>query len=197
MSNTFFQVAQLRFLHKGPYSFTLDKAESVGLSGPSGIGKTQLFRALTDLIPSSGTVSLSGKCKETIAAPHWRTKVMLVPSNSFWWYDTVGEHFHGTEGFEALGLSSESASWQVARLSTGEKQRLVLLRALQYKPELLLLDEPTSGLDLHHTELVENYLMQKRKEQGLTILWVSHDLTQLDRVADRLLYMETDKLWQG
>lgn len=200
MKNIFFQVDQLCFLGKGPFTFLLQKGECVGLSGPSGIGKTQLFRALNDLIPSSGSVTLNGQAKEAIQAPNWRTMVMLVPSDSCWWFDTVAEHFQEhhrkvlVEEGRQLGLLPDMPSWQVTRLSTGEKQRLALLRALQSWPDLLLLDEPTSGLDAYHTGLVESYLMQKRKETGLTLMWVSHDPAQLARVTDRVLYMEADGL---
>lgn len=201
MTGDFLTVCELTFLGKGPFTFSLKKGECVGISGRSGVGKTQLFRALTDLTPSTGTIVLEGQACETVDAPHWRTMVTLVPSEPVWWYDLVGEHFQADdkknklgEWLLLLGLVRETDSWQVSRLSTGEKQRLALLRAMQYEPKLLLLDEPTSGLDPHHTELVEAFIRRLREESGMTVMWVSHDQAQLGRVTDRVLYMTENDL---
>lgn len=201
MNEGFFRVDQLEYLQRGPFSFSLSKAECVGLSGPSGIGKSLLFRALTDLIPSSGEVSLQGLSRNAIEAPEWRIKVMLLPSDSAWWFERVGDHFlpsNSSSEFSDLlrqfGLPPEILSWQPSRLSTGEKQRLALLRALQYQPDLLLLDEPTSGLDAKNTSEVEGYLLQLKKERELSLMWVSHDSEQLARVADKILSMDESGL---
>lgn len=202
MNDISVRVEKLSFLQKGPYSFNLNKGECVGLSGPSGIGKTQLFRAMTDLITSSGAVSLNGVMKESMSAPLWRTRVMMVPSESYWWFDRVGDHFNPPSppnfnlenGCNRLGLPKEILSYQVSRLSTGEKQRLALLRALQCYPEVMLLDEPTSGLDEHHTAMVESLLNKERNSRNLTLMWVSHDPKQLGRVAEKVLYMNEKEL---
>ncbi len=199
------QVEKLQFLDKGPFSFSIRRGECVGLSGRSGIGKSQLFRALTDLILSTGTVSLNGISRDKVEAPDWRTMVTLLPTDSYWWYDLVGAHFSlenkniesVEEDLVQLGLPPEVLQWQVSRLSTGEKQRLALLRSLQSGPQVLLLDEPSSGLDPYHTELLEVYLKRKQQNSNLTTMWVSHDALQLSRVADRVLVMEKNTLFQA
>lgn len=201
MRESIFEVKDLHYLDRGPFTFSLQKGETVGLSGPSGIGKTQLFRALTDLISSSGSVKLQEFEKKTIDAPSWRAKVMMVPCDSVWWYESVEEHFHNTpdsketlKQLQSLGLPPAIMTWSPSRLSTGEKQRLALLRAIQHRPKLLLLDEPTSGLDRHHTTLVETFLNQQQELYGFSIMWVSHDPEQLTRVCDRILEMEKNGL---
>lgn len=200
MSNLL-DVSDLRFLDRGPYSFTVKKGECVGLSGASGIGKSQLLRAITDLIPFSGVVRCDGAEINSLPAPQWRRKVTMLPAESFWWSDRVGDHFQGaegenklTEGLVALGMNAEVMAWQVSRLSTGERQRLGLLRALQNKPAVLLLDEPTSALDGRTTAMAEEFIAGYRKTNQAALVWVSHDPLQLQRVAERVLQMEMTRL---
>ena len=89
------------------------------------------------------------------------------------------------ERLEALGFSDDVMNWVVSRLSTGERQRLALLRLLINRPRALLLDEPTASLDPSNVGPVENLLEDYRKETKAPMLWVSHDPPQADRVADR------------
>jgi ABC-type phosphate transport system ATPase subunit len=84
-------------------------------------------------------------------------------------------------------------AWPVARLSTGERQRLALARALELEPRALLLDEPTSGLDPEAASKVED-LLRRRLAQGVVIVLVTHDRDQAKRIADRRLSMEHGRL---
>lgn len=201
MSSTILEVKELRFLDKGPYSFSIADGESLGLRGRSGIGKTQLFRAITDLVPATGEILLEGVSYRQIAPVKYRSQVTLIPADSSWWYDRVGDHFTVSsqlamihESLNALGLPEEVLDWQVSHLSTGERQRLALIRGLRNRPVVLLLDEPSSGLDSYHTQLLETFVDQYRHQNGTAIVWVSHDSDQLERVADRTLRMENDRL---
>jgi ABC-type iron transport system FetAB ATPase subunit len=201
MSDKTLSVRDLTFLDKGPYTFSVAKGECIGLSGRSGIGKTQLFRAITDLIPFKGEILLGGIPSSAMPAPEWRSRVSLVPADSSWWYDRVRDHFlvseHGPflyESFKLLGLEKEAMDWQVNRLSTGERQRLALVRALGNRPTVLLLDEPSSGLDTHHTSLLETFVEQYRQQNNVSVIWVSHDCEQLRRVASREYRMEESSL---
>jgi len=198
----FLGIANLTFLDKGPFTFSVEKGECVGITGRSGVGKTQLFRAITDLIPSKGDVRLAGISCKDFAPEKWRSRVTMVPSDSSWWYDRVGEHFlhkgQGDdlrEGCALLGLDPGVLAWQVNRLSVGERQRLSLLRTLQIRPDVLLLDEPSSGLDAYHTTLLEDYVEHYRKLYMPAIVWVSHDPEQLRRVAVRKFRMEETGLF--
>jgi ABC-type dipeptide/oligopeptide/nickel transport system ATPase subunit len=125
----------------------------------------------------------------------------MLPTDSVWWYEEVGAHFTSPESLAylqemspQLGLSQHIVDWQVSQLSTGEKQRLALLRSLQIRPDILLLDEPTSALDFQNTQLVETLLLSLKDKEQLTLLWVSHDQSQLARVCDIILYMTKDRL---
>lgn len=191
------EISEVTFLANGPYSFSLASGECLGLSGRSGVGKSQLLRAIADLIPHSGTVSLHGVRLEEISAPQWRRMVCLVPADPCWWYDLVGDHFkkesassyfHTT--LTRLGFGADVLGWEVSRLSTGERQRLALVRALVLEPMVLLLDEPTSGLDSHHAGKLEELIAELRSLRKTAIIWVSHDLDQLKRVATSVLKVE-------
>jgi len=195
------EVENLRFLVNGPYTFLLKEGECVGLSGKSGIGKTQLLRAITDLIPHTGQLSLNGVSCTAFSAPTWRSRVTMIPAEPLWWYDTVGDHFPPDlytgcfkDNLAAVGFFDDVLHWQVTRLSTGEKQRLALVRGLCNSPSVLLLDEPCSSLDSYHTTLVEAFILGYLRHNGASALWVSHDQEQLQRVTVRELCMEKDVL---
>ena len=170
-------------------SFTLRDGECLALQGPSGSGKTLLLRAIADLDPNGGTVRLDGTSREDIPAPLWRRRVTYVAAEPGWWAETVREHFAdwpGTAPLVAeLGLPA-AADWSVQRLSTGERQRLALARALALNSRVLLLDEPTSGLDPDSVRAVEAVLAA-RQAAGTSLLWVTHDASQARRVASRFL----------
>lgn len=168
-------------------SLTVGKGQVVCLSGPSGSGKTRLLRAVADLEPHQGRISLDGVAQETMPAHRWRQQVMLVPADSQWWFDEVGAHFPGAArtGLPApLGLPDEVMDWPVSRLSSGERQRLALYRALVQQPRVLLLDEPTANLDTDATLNIEGWLQQEIRLRELAVLWVAHDPEQIRRVAD-------------
>jgi ABC-type iron transport system FetAB ATPase subunit len=203
MKGMHLDVRNIAFLDKGPYTFSVDKGECVGLTGKSGIGKTQLFRAITDLIPAGGEVLLEGIPCSAFSPTQWRSKVTMVPADSSWWYDRVRDHFSIADqtaflqkSCTLLGLDPEILDWQASRLSTGERQRLALLRALQNSPTVLLLDEPSSGLDTYHTRLMEVFIEQYSRLNQPAIVWVSHDPEQLRRVADREFRMEQNGLYE-
>ncbi|MGK7294521.1 MAG: ABC transporter ATP-binding protein [Candidatus Wenzhouxiangella sp. M2_3B_020] len=177
----------------------IEAGEIVGLAGPSGSGKTRLLRAVADLEPHDGSADLGDLRRDAIPAHEWRRRVMLVPAESRWWHDRVGAHFPaGTASLpDALGLPDEALGWSVDRLSSGEKQRLALFRALALEPRALLLDEPTANLDAKSIARIEDWLRGVVRERGLPALWVAHDADQLDRVAERRLNIVDGRLEQS
>ena len=194
-----FVVENLKPLCGGPFSFSVEAGECVVLSGPSGCGKTLLLRALADLDPSEGSVSLAGEDRAKIAAPEWRRQVGWLPAEASWWADSIGVHFskHWKKSFqtlEALGFEKDVLNWRVERLSTGEKQRLALFRLLLNEPKVLLLDEPTAALDVSNVWKVEEVLSNVRKTTGAAVVWVSHNPEQIERVADRHLELWKERL---
>ncbi len=182
-------IDSLRFLGRGPYDLEVEPGECVCLSGPSGAGKTLLLRSIADLDPHQGRVALGDVDSLSVEAPVWRRSVGLLPAESQWWGDTVGPHFPAVhrERLAALGFGHEVLGWEIARLSTGEKQRLALLRLLAHRPRALLLDEPTAALDPSNVGQVEALLAEYRREAEAPVLWVSHEPAQAERVADRRL----------
>ncbi len=191
-----FKVQNLVYHNLAPVSLQVDACECIGLFGPSGSGKTRLLRVLADLDPFEGEVFLNGKSLFEHPPFEWRRLVALLPAESQWWFDTVGEHFYRYDkGFlQALGFDESVMHWQTSRLSSGEKQRLALLRMLANEPQVLLLDEPTANLDARFVEHVEAILQRYKKEHEAALLWVSHDRRQLTRVADRIFQIDGQKL---
>jgi ABC-type iron transport system FetAB ATPase subunit len=181
------KIESLRFKGRGPYDFAVEPGECVCLSGPSGAGKTLLLRSIADLDPHEGRAFLDEVDSSTLDAPVWRRTVGLLPAESQWWSDTVRPHFSTVdpERLEALGFGGEVMDWEVSRLSTGERQRLALLRLLVNRPRALLLDEPTAALDASNVDQVEALLEDYRNETKAPVLWVSHDPAQAARVSER------------
>jgi len=158
------------------------------LIGPSGSGKSQFLKSLADLVDHTGLVSLHGKVQDIVCPEKWRSQVMYFSAETAWWADTVIEHFNKppTEEYLAqVGLTSEILQASPLRLSSGEKQRLALLRGLVCQPKVLLLDEITANLDETNTlqveALLQTYLQQH--ETSASILWVSHDSRQQHRLT--------------
>lgn len=194
--NALLEVRSLVRLHVDA-SFKLHRGECIALQGASGSGKTLLLRAIADLDPSEGTVTLDGATRESMPAPAWRRQVTFVTSEPGWWADTVRQHFAAWEEavplVEELGLPSSSAEWNIQRLSTGERQRLGLVRALALGSPVLLLDEPTSGLDAGATAAVEA-MIAKRVKAGTGVIWVTHDADQARRVASRRFIIKDGRM---
>ena len=191
---------ELTFREWGPFSFTVAPGECLGLSGPSGAGKTLLLRALADLDPHGGRVTLDGVAQTDLPAARWRHRVALLPPDTLWWHDHVGAHFPAAPddtlaGWRAaLGLPDDALEWPVARLSAGERQRLGLLRLLARRPRALLLDEPTANLDPDSAARVEQLIADYRAATRAPVIWVAHHADQLNRVAGRRLRLADNHL---
>jgi ABC-type multidrug transport system ATPase subunit len=180
----------------GPISFDIAAGECLAVMGPSGAGKSLLLRAIVDLDPNSGNVMVGVHARDDMPASEWRKLVALVPAESGWWADRVRDHFpvksDATELIGRLGLAG-ALEWDVARLSSGERQRLALARALCRKPQALLLDEPTASLDDCATGLVEGVIRECCSE-GMAVLLVTHDRPQAERMGNRLLRMSGGRI---
>ncbi|WP_407114946.1 ATP-binding cassette domain-containing protein [Bradyrhizobium sp. LMG 9283] len=181
-------------------SFDLQDGECIALQGPSGAGKTLLLRAIADLDPNEGRVKLDGTLREAMPAPVWRKRVTYLAAEPGWWSDTVQEHFSDWNDalplVERLGLPPGCGPWSIQRLSTGEKQRLSLARALMLRSRVLLLDEPTSALDAASAAVVES-LIAERISNGTSVMWSTHDNAQARRVGSRVLVMSADGVLGG
>ncbi len=180
------EIKALNRLHIGPVNLSLANGEVVAITGPSGSGKSVLLRAIADLDPNTGSLRTQSGARAEMPAPAWRRKVAYLPAESGWWADSVADHFESPSevGLASLGLSDEAMGWDVARLSSGERQRLAFLRLLEHAPDVLLLDEPTAPLDAENTALFEARL-KRCIASGVSVVLVTHDPAQAARVADR------------
>lgn len=189
-AGTVLKIDQLRTPLFGPLSLSVRPGECVAITGPSGAGKSVFLRAIVDLDPNDGDILLGETSRSQVAAPLWRKMVAMVPAESGWWADKVGEHFppSGPDAdlLARLGLEKEIAGWTVDRLSSGERHRAALARALCREPKVLLLDEPTASLDATNTDLVED-LLKGQLAAGLPMIIVTHDVEQAERLAVRTM----------
>ena len=181
------QINRLRRLMIGPVTLVVDEGDCLSVSGASGSGKSLLLRAIADLDPHEGQLLLQGEPATDMPANAWRTRIGLLPPESSWWLPQVKDHFHNgmPVPLDHIGLSGDLLEQPVARLSSGEKQRLALMRLLSNRPQVLLLDEPTANLDPINTGRVEAVIAEYLRAYQAAAIWVSHDPEQVARVANR------------
>jgi ABC-type iron transport system FetAB ATPase subunit len=171
---------------------TVSGGECVVIAGPSGAGKSRQLRVVADLDPGpadrAGVIQLDGVDHLNYSGVEWRRRVAYLAAESQWWFDDVASHFPvspSIEDLQALGLPAKLLQQPVRRLSTGERQRLALLRLLAGEPRVLLLDEPTAALDPRSTRAVERLVTDYRNRNQAAVVWVSHDVGQARRIANR------------
>jgi len=175
-----------------PLSFEAAAHECLAIEGPSGSGKTRLLRAIADLDAAAGYVYLEGVERREMLGPEWRRRVRYASAEPAWWGAKAREHFPATAKLDrllsAVGLESVLLDRPISELSTGERQRLGLVRAIADEPRVLLLDEPTSALDAQAAALAEE-LIKFQILLGRIVILVSHDSQQLTRLANARLQL--------
>lgn len=180
-------------LHGGlTLSFEVAAGDCLAVMGPSGSGKTLLLRALADLDPVSGKIYLNGRERLDYSGPEWRSHIRCFAAEPGWWDEVARPHFPETgdlePALEELGLAPALLDRPIRELSTGERQRLALVRGLVDDPCILLLDEPTSALDADARGRVEDLISRAlKREKGIVL--VSHDETLARRLAKRKLVL--------
>jgi putative ABC transport system ATP-binding protein len=167
--------------------------------GPSGSGKSTLLRLLDRLAdPDEGTVRFRGDDVRELDPLELRRRAVLVPQLPAPVPGSVAENVRYGPGLTGrdvdpapylkdAGLDSSFAERDAARLSVGERQRVMLARALALEPEVLLLDEPTAALDEDAKAGVERALGGLRGRSGLSIVLVTHERAQAERLAERVV----------
>jgi ABC-type iron transport system FetAB ATPase subunit len=193
------QVEALHSALAGPFSFSLEAGECLAISGPSGSGKSLLLRMICELDPCSGTAALDGVPRASISAPAWRAKVVYQPAEAAWWAPTAAAHFKPEQMARVqallpqLHLSPALLDSEIQRLSTGERQRMALVRSLACAPRVLLLDEPTAALDPEATAAVEQ-LLRAELAAGLALVLVTHSEAQAQMLGRRRMRMQDRRL---
>jgi ABC-type iron transport system FetAB ATPase subunit len=189
----------LRSHFGGPFTFDVREGECIAIQGPSGAGKSVLLRMLADLDPHDGAALLDGRPASSMPAPAWRAAVVYQAAEPAWWETTARAHFAGADaGFvertlAALGLAASVLDTDIDRLSTGERQRLALVRSLARRPRVLLLDEPTAALDPDSVGRAEA-LLHGCLADGMAMLVVTHAAEQARRLAHRIFHLERGQL---
>jgi putative ABC transport system ATP-binding protein len=182
-------------------TFGIDEG-STCIAGPSGAGKSTLLRLLNRLAePAVGIVRYRGRDVRDYDVLALRREVGLVPQLPALLDGTVamnvgfGARLAGRVAdvggaLDLAGLDGGFADRPAGRLSVGEQQRVMLARALGLQPSVLLLDEPTSALDERAKAAVEGTLVDLRKRLSLSFVFVTHELAQAARLADRVVWLE-------
>ena len=192
----------------------VDPGEWVGLIGPNGAGKTTLLHAITGVVGSFGHVTINGNDLATISPVQRAQRIALVPQRPVippgmdaFTYVLLGRTPHlgyfagesnrdvdvATAAMAELGIE-DLVHRDIATLSGGELQRVVLARALAQETDILLLDEPTSALDVGNQQQVLEVIHSLRASRNLTVLSALHDLTLAAQFCDRLVLLADGKI---
>jgi zinc transport system ATP-binding protein len=186
-------------------SFTLERGELVALIGPNGAGKTTLLRAILGLLRYSGTIKINGRIGYVPQRLQYdRTLPMTVLEFMALTLQQSPVVFgiRGGTKKRALELLSYVGASKLARhslggLSGGELQRVMLAGALHGEPELLLLDEPAAGVDIAGEATFMDLIHKQVHERKATVVLVSHDLSVVSDITDRVICLNVDLKCEG
>jgi len=203
--------SEKRCLFEG-VSAAVEEAETIAILGASGQGKSTLLRILSLLdSPDGGNLYLHEKPSAKWQAVEWRRKVCYVAQQPSMLEGSVEDNLRivsklrkqpfderqAQRLLDKLGLGGLDTAKKASGLSGGEKQRISLVRALLLKPEIMLLDEITSALDSANKRLAEELLQQWHEESGTTMIWVTHDPQQAERMTGRVWFLAQHRLLEN
>jgi molybdate transport system ATP-binding protein len=199
-------------LRQGEFSLEIHEridARVTALFGPSGAGKTTILDAIAGLrAPLAGTIALGGRILFSSSdrinlPPHLRhvgyvtQDVALFPH-----LDVRRNVLYGRRRGQKLELDHVAAMLEVGalldrriqQLSGGERQRIALARALMSAPDVLLLDEPLAAVDVERRRRILPYLERVRDELSVPIIYVTHDVEEIRRIADRVVTLDEGRV---
>jgi len=196
---------------------TVERGEFVGIIGPNGSGKTTLLKTITRILkPRKGSVSLEGKNMAQMEFKELARKAAVVSQSSESGIMTVEEfvllgrmpHYKKLQFFETkrdveiagkcmrLTDTFKLKDSLMAEISGGERQLVLIARALAQEPELLLLDEPTAHLDIAHQVKILDLIKRLNKEFKLTVIIVLHDLNLASEYCQRLVLINEGRIYK-
>lgn len=207
------QVQNLKFGYKKDLvlkdiSFNIQKGKFVSIIGPNGSGKSTILKLLNHLYsPKKGEILVEGKNIDSFKKRELARKIALVPQDTILDFDftvedvvLMGRHpykkrFQKEDDKdnwiveEALEMTNtlHLKDKLITEISGGERQRVIIARALAQNPSIILLDEPTSHLDINHQIEILNLLKQLNEEKGTTIVVVIHDVNLASRYSDQII----------
>ncbi len=191
-------------------SFEVGKGQIFGLLGPNGAGKTTTLRMLAGLLkPTAGDAFIGGISMEH-STEEARKKLgfltgdmdlyrRLKPLELLTYF---GRLYEVEENIlrdriahlaEAFGIN-EFKNQLCEKLSTGQKQRVSIVRTLVHDPEVVILDEPTTGLDIMSSEFVLQFIKKMAEEEGKTVIFSTHHLDEVERLCDQIAIIDNGKL---
>jgi zinc transport system ATP-binding protein len=180
-------------------SFTVDKGDFVGIIGPNGAGKTTLFRSMLGLLEDyQGRITFFGE--DIRKNRNILQKIGYIPQKN-----STDQGFPATveeivslgitgrrpsknkinHAIETVGLFDQKTK-RIGELSGGQQQRVLIAKALANEPELLILDEPVTGIDLKTQNKFYVLLKKLNEENKITIIWASHDLDAVKKLANKI-----------
>ncbi len=201
----------------GDVSFSINRGDFLGIIGPNGSGKSTLLRLLSRvLVPQKGHIFLSGNDARRMRLKDFCRKVAFVPQDivinfsfTVWEIALMGriphlgrleletkKDFAITENALSLTDTFFLKEKYIDNLSAGERQRVIIAKALAQEPELLFLDEPTSHLDIGYQIQILDLLKRLNSENGLTTVMVLHDLNLASEYCNRIILLNKGSIFK-
>jgi ABC-2 type transport system ATP-binding protein len=189
-------------------SFSIKPGEILGLLGPNGAGKTTTIQMLLGLVtPTTGSIQMFGldlsTHRETIlqqvnfSSTYISLPQSLTVEENLW----VVARLYGLTDISrrvrdiVKKLEMEEFRSKVTRkLSSGQMTRLTLAKAFLTEPKILFLDEPTASLDPDIAEKIRGFLNEERRSSGLSILYTSHNMREMEEMSDRIIFLQRGKI---
>lgn len=191
-------------------SFTVEAGEIFGLLGPNGAGKTTTLRMLSGLLkPTAGQAHIAGFSMQQEQMKARRSMGFLTGDMDLYrrlnprelllyfgkLYETPAQELKNRVEMliDAFGITP-FVDRHCEKLSTGQKQRVSIARTLVHDPQVVVLDEPTTGLDIMASEFILQFIRRMAKEEGKALIFSTHNLTEVERLCDRIAVVHQGKL---
>lgn len=189
----------------GPINLVLEPGTIHGLIGANGAGKTTMYRCIMGTVRcNKGTIKINGEVANE-SSGHWKQSIGYVGD-----YFPLIEHWSGGRNLKAFAPFYEKYSWETVEAlasrfelnldqsaksySTGQRAKLAIIHALSHDASFLLLDEPTSGLDPVARDTFMEVLYEQMQKEGLTILYATHYVSEIEQMADQLIIIDEGKI---